>query len=343
VDSFFFTCLFKNCINPIGGIKKKFIIIKATNTMRYSPRVNYVFERLFFSKENKKFLESFVNAVLSPKKQLSEITLVYPNEDKDTESDTFHIPYITGIDEKGYHYTVEMEIVYKVDYSNLILSEWSKFSNKGLKESNESDLFRGKIKIYVMNFDSFEQQEDYHHVFDILSGGLDRSYRDALKSADERLELHFIELEKFSKSKKSIYEPRNKELYKWTNFLATVDKYERNSLPELFKSDPDLKEAFEALEGLDLNQKEEEIYESQLKLLQDGRNEVQTDYHRYWQKILIHLLFHNFGYISSEFLSVTNELDDDLLGDIIDRVTAGKVLDMLVYYGMEKIKERNDE
>jgi hypothetical protein len=69
----------------------------------------------------------------------------------------------------------------------------------------------------------------------------------------------------------------------------------------------------------------------------------EKDYHRYWQKILIHLLFHRFGYISSDFISIANELDDDLLGDIVDRVTAGKILDMLVYYGMEKIKERNDD
>jgi hypothetical protein len=283
-----------------------------------------------------------VNAVLSPRKQLSEITLIYPNEDKDMESDKFHIPYIKGIDEKGYHYTVEMKTVYKVDYSNLILSEWSRFFNKELKENNDSDLFRGKIKIYVMNFDSFERRENYHHVFDIFSQeSHDTNRLEALES-EERLELQFIELEKCCKDEELIYELQNKKLYKWTSFLATVDKYERNSLPELFESDPDLKAAFEALEGLDLNQKEEEIYESYLKLLQDGRNEVQTDYHRYWQKILIHLLFRNFGYTSSDFLSITNKLDDDLLGGIEDRVTAGNVLYTLAYYGMEKIKEGND-
>jgi predicted transposase/invertase (TIGR01784 family) len=309
--------------------------------MHYSPRVNCVFEKLFFSKENENLLKSFVNSVLSPTKQLSEITLVYPNEDKDTGSDEFHTPYIKGIDEKGYHYTIEIEIVNKVDYSELILSEGSRFFNKESKESNDSDLVRREIKIYVMNFDSFERRENYHHVFDIFSQESHDTYRKALES-EERLELHFIELEGFSKGKKPKYGPHNKELDKWTNFLTTMDKYKGNSLPKSFKSDSVLKEAFKALKGLDLNQKEEEIYESQLKSLQDGRNEVQTDYHRYWKKILIHLITRSFAYLSSDFISIINELDDDLLGDVEERIIEGRALHTLLFVGMERIKERNN-
>jgi hypothetical protein len=74
------------------------------------------------------------------------------------------------------------------------------------------------------------------------------------------LEFHFIELEKFSKGKKPMYELQNKELDKWAHFLTTADKYERDNLPELFKSESDLKAAFETLERLYLNRKEEEIY-----------------------------------------------------------------------------------
>jgi predicted transposase/invertase (TIGR01784 family) len=309
--------------------------------MRYSPRVSCIFEELFFSKENENLLKSFVDAVLSPTKQLSEITLVYPNEDKDTGSDEFHTPYIKGIDEKGYHYTIEMEIVNKVDYSKLILSEWSRFSNKESKEINDSDLVRREIKIYVMNFDSFEREEKYHHFFDIFSQKSHDRYRKALEP-EERLELHFIELEKFSKGKKPKYGPQNKELDKWTNFLATADNYERNSLPELFKSDSDLNAAFEALESLDLSLKEKRIYKNQMKLLRDGKNEVQTDYHRYWQKILIHLIAHDFGYLSFDILSILDELDDDLLGDVEDRLTGSKALDALLGSGMDRIKERNN-
>jgi hypothetical protein len=54
----------------------------------------------------------------------------------------------------------------------------------------------------------------------------------------------------------------------WVYFLATVNKYEIDKLPGLFKRDPYLKPAIEALKKAKLDDKEE-IYEKQRKALED--------------------------------------------------------------------------
>jgi predicted transposase/invertase (TIGR01784 family) len=312
--------------------------------MRYNPRVGYIFWRLFGLEENKTLLKSFVNAALLPHKQLSEITLTYPDNNKCMQSGKFHMPEIKGIDKEGFHYGIEMEVADKVDYSKLMLNEWSKFFNKKSKKSNDSDLLRRKINIFVMNFDSFEREEKYHHVFDIFSQKSHQKNDGEALESEKRLELHFIELEKFSKGKKPNYGPQNKELDKWTNFLATAASYERNSLPELFKSDSDLNAAFEALEGLDLNKKEEKTYKNQLKLLRDGQKELKkTDYCKYWQSIFIRLTSRNFGYISSNFLSIINELNEDLLGDVEDTITESGAIDRLFESHVDDIMREGDD
>jgi predicted transposase/invertase (TIGR01784 family) len=306
--------------------------------MCLSPRIPYIFKELFGLEKNKQPLKSLVNAVLSPNKQLNEIALIYPKKDKGIQSEKVSVLYMRGIDEKGYHYEIEMEVVNKADYSKLILKEWSKFFNEELKESNGCDVLRKKIKIYLMNFNSFEEEEEYHHVVDIFPEEFYGSIYRKILEPDERLELHFIELEKFNKGVKKL---RNRLDY-WTYFIVNVDKYKkRDSFDKLFRKDSDLKEAFEVLKSLNLNRKEEEIYGNQLKLILDGRNRLKkSDYYKCWQKILIHLSLRRYGHVSSDPLSVLNELDEDLLGGPIDCITDGKQLDELYDLGIKRIRKR---
>jgi hypothetical protein len=64
------------------------------------------------------------------------------------------------------------------------------------------------------------------------------------------------------------------ELDYWTYFLKKGEEYEGNNLPEIFKTETELIEAFEAIEGLYLNASEERIYKRELKELRDGQDKL---------------------------------------------------------------------
>jgi hypothetical protein len=92
--------------------------------MRYSPRVDYAFGKLFGLRENKEILKSFMNLFLPPDEQLidfaflesflhapelTKYTIMNAKEVEDiwTKTRLFHI---TGIDEKGRLYNFQIQL-----------------------------------------------------------------------------------------------------------------------------------------------------------------------------------------------------------------------------------------
>jgi hypothetical protein len=104
--------------------------------MRYNPQVNYIFGKLFGSKENKKGLKSFMNIFLPPDEQLADfvsIDLLFqvPKITKEViknakEEDIWDkVPsfYITGTDEKGRLYNFQVQLSDEKEYDRFTLAE----------------------------------------------------------------------------------------------------------------------------------------------------------------------------------------------------------------------------
>jgi predicted transposase/invertase (TIGR01784 family) len=283
--------------------------------MRFSPRVKYVLMKLFGLEENKMLLKSLINAILSPDEQLNEIILVYPNNnEKDTWCDKFYIPEIKGIDKKGCYCNIEIKVEDHSTYGKYKLEDWTELYSDQLEEGDEYSMLRKTICIYLFNFDCFENKKDYHHVFRMLDTKLHDGY-----AGD--MEYHFIELEKCHKN---VYEPENRLDY-WASFLATVGKYERHDLPEIFKNDLEMRAAFIALERLYLDRGERKIYENQKESLQVKRSYWKRDNRRRRLKCLrctlIELIRDKFGDIPYKYLSIIELLDDkERILDLYERV-----------------------
>jgi predicted transposase/invertase (TIGR01784 family) len=244
--------------------------------MRYSPRVNYAFKKLFGLKENKKLLKYFMNLFLPADEQLidfvfmesllpfSEMTKYTIMNAKEVENiwtkiGSFHI---TGIDEKGRLYNFQIQLSDNMSYDQEMLmklvSLYFHSQAPGEREIQKT------IGIHIMNFDFQEEREDYHIQQCLETKEKDENTKPCRYHDD--LEVHYIVLPKF---KKNVEELESKLDY-WTYFLTKGEEYERNNIPEIFKTEPELIEAFEALEGLYLDGSEEEIYERELKELRDG-------------------------------------------------------------------------
>jgi hypothetical protein len=70
---------------------------------------------------------------------------------------------------------------------------------------------------------------------------------------------------------KAMNELKSKSDY-WIYFLAIVDEYGRDNMPEIFKTHRDLKVVYRNLQNSELNPSEEEIYEKQLKEFEDRQD-----------------------------------------------------------------------
>jgi predicted transposase/invertase (TIGR01784 family) len=151
-----------------------------------------------------------------------------------------------------------MQITDQVYYNQRALYYWAKLYANQLGKGDRFDDLKKTICINILNFNYFDDAEEYHNIFKVLNV---KTYADCF----EELELHFIELKKFNKELQFI----STALDRWSTFLKNAHKYDRYNLPEELKQAPAIEKAFECLENIHLGEEEEMIYEARLKWLRD--------------------------------------------------------------------------
>jgi predicted transposase/invertase (TIGR01784 family) len=123
--------------------------------------------------------------------------------------------------------------------------------------------------IHILNFTSIPEVEKYHNVFHIKE-------KDSGLLYFKDLELHTIELKKFSKDSQAeladIVGMVKNSLDMWAVFLTRHDLLNKEYLPSEF-DDPALKKALNVLDVMNFAPEEREAYEEHLKWL---RVEVNT-------------------------------------------------------------------
>ncbi len=225
---------------------------------KINPRVDFAFKILFGSEENKDtILLPFINAVLAPENQLTELELLNPYNHKTHSTDKLSILDIKAKDKTGKVYHVEMQMNDRIAYDQRALYYWSKIYSQQLSEGQSFSKLRKTISINVLNFNHFDEP-DYHNIYHLLNT---RTY----SRYSEDLELHFIELKKFAKDLSYL----TTALDRWATFLTKAEQWERNFIPRELKDDPAIKKAAHALDTMSLDKEEREIYEGQLMWLRD--------------------------------------------------------------------------
>ncbi|CAG8846326.1 16972_t:CDS:2, partial [Racocetra persica] len=119
-----------------------------------------------------------------------------------------------------------------------------KLYTEQLKKSADYAELNKAIGIHILNFTSIPESPKYHNVFHITEKQLGFNYF-------EDLELHTIELKKFSNKEEdltAIVQKVKSNLDKWVAFLARNDLLDKNNLPSPL-ADNTLKKALEVLEA----------------------------------------------------------------------------------------------
>jgi predicted transposase/invertase (TIGR01784 family) len=235
---------------------------------RISPRVDIAFKKIFGVEENKDLLISLINSIVSEEDQVSEITLLNPYNPKSFKNDKLSILDVKAKGTDGKRFNIEIQISDEADYDKRALYYWAKLYTEQLEVAEDYSTLSKAIGIHILNFISIPFDDKYHNVFHVAEKESGQPYF-------KDLELHTIELKKFTKNSKEnltdIVAKVKNSLDMWIAFLTRNDLLKPDNLPKQLENS-DLKKALNVLDVMNFSSEERDAYEGHLKWLRIEAN-----------------------------------------------------------------------
>ncbi|MEQ8172961.1 MAG: Rpn family recombination-promoting nuclease/putative transposase [Candidatus Eremiobacterota bacterium] len=233
---------------------------------KINPRVDFAFKLIFGNEQNKDILISLLNAILEDYQTcpIESIEILNPLGSKEYSKDKLTILDIKAKDQKGEFYNIEMQISDQYYYQKRALYYWSRLYTSQISEGIGYQNLTRTVSINILNFNAIKEK-DYHNVYRV---------RELKQNTDltDHLEIHFIELDKFTKELPDI----KRTMDRWIYFLKHAEKFTETNLPEPLKEIKPIEKANVILDRISLNKEQREIYEARLKSLRDADGALQT-------------------------------------------------------------------
>lgn len=211
---------------------------------RLKPLNDFIFKKLFGEKDDEVILLSFLNAILSKTytEPLTEIIIIENKElTKEMLEDKTGRIDVRAKTQNGEQINIEVQLTDQYNMEKRTLFYWGKLFLEGIKQGEDYTNLKKVITINLLDFNYLETK-DYHSSFHLWED-VEKDYL-----LSDIVEIHFIELPKFRKSKLENIKEGNKELNRWLSFLQQDISEER--LEEIIEMDPAIKMAEEKLEKL---------------------------------------------------------------------------------------------
>ena len=174
---------------------------------------DYIFKRLFSKKGNEDILKDLLEGILEIPIEKVEVMQEVELERVDIK-DKLGVLDIKAIINENTTVDIEMQIADEKNMIERTLYYWAGLYYTGLKRGRDYKLNNKVITINILMYNIFKK-ENYHTIATI------RDNENKEKITD-RLEIHFIELPKFLKSK----EKGNRKLRQWLEFICNKRKGE---------------------------------------------------------------------------------------------------------------------
>lgn len=292
---------------------------------KINPRVNIAFKKIFGVEENTDLLISLINSIVGAEDQVAEVTLLNPYNAKNFKNDKLSILDVKAQGIDGKRFNIEIQITDEADYDKRALYYWGKLYTEQLKSGDDYALLSKAIGIHILNFTSIPEVAKYHNVFHITEKDTGLLYF-------KDLELHTIELKKFSENPKEdlvdlVAKVKN-SLDMWAAFLTRHDLLNKDHLPVALDN-PALKRALNVLHIMNFETDEEiDAYEDHLKWLRietntlrnyeakgEARGEVKGK-----TELLLFLLQHKFKMVPVHYQQKIEQANDQHLKQWASRV-----------------------
>lgn len=238
-------------------------------------KIDFAFKQLFGSERNKSLTIVFLNALLqrTGRNTIKEVTFInheVGGEHKEDKQSRLDIVVKTQNEE---YINIEIQLANKNDMFKRTLFYWSRLYNSQLQKGKGYHTLNPTITINICDFTLFKDNDHYHSTYHL--------YEDAtlqrVQKANEVLEIHFIEMNKFLKMwLMEELNPKGDILAKWLLLLGMVDGRKLKVYEDIYKvleeiamKDNHLREAFQAWEELSQDPESIIAYQSRVKNIID--------------------------------------------------------------------------
>lgn len=228
------------------------------------PQNDVAFKKIFGNEDHKEILISFLNAVLGLEgdKEIVDIEILNPYQAPKLQGLKFTILDVRARDKRGITFIVEMQVENVAGYKKRFLYYACKAYSGQIKQGDDYPRLNQVIFIGILNFDGFEDQENYISRHQILN-------RKTHKQEIDDLELYFIELPKFKKREEEL----TTLLDKWIYFLKNAPSL--LEIPSNINS-PALSSAYDVAERFRWSEDELEVYDYWSMKAQDERGALEV-------------------------------------------------------------------
>ena len=213
-----------------------------------SPKMDFVFKRIFGNENRPNVLISFLNAVLNPVDPIKSVILKDTTIEKSHLEDKYSRLDVKVMTNKGEHINIEIQLKDEYNMVKRSLYYWSKLYEEQFENGENYQKLSRTICINLLDFNLLKHDK-FHSVYRLKDCETNEELTDVM-------ELHFIELKKM-KDVKRVEEVKTK-LEAWLYFINQPDS---ELVQELEKVEMEIKEAKTELIRLSGERKERERYE----------------------------------------------------------------------------------
>lgn len=225
------------------------------------PKIDFVFKRIFGSREHPLALLDLLNAIFAAQNQplISEVTVLNPTIEPDWENDKTSILDIRAVTCRGDAINVEMQMLDSGNFIKRTLYYWAELYSDTLHAGHDYHKLKRTITINLLNFNLFSRER--------LISLYQLQERQDHELLCDLMQVVFIELSKVGGDEQPMH------LQQWLKFLKMDNAQEVKSLSE---QNPAIGEAYTMLNYLSHDPEERRRYFRRKIALMDMRSGLQT-------------------------------------------------------------------
>ena len=217
-------------------------------TYLLSPKVDFVFKRIFGNEKHPNILISFLNAVMKPIDPIKSVQIRNSDIEKEHIEDKYSRLDIKAVTDNGEHINIEIQVKNEYNMIKRSLYYWSKMFENQIVEGDNYDKLSKTVCINILDF-KYLKSDNFHNTYRLKEINTNEELTDAM-------ELHFIEIPKLRKLDNS--EEISDMLEAWIAFIQSPAS---EVVEKLEMSKKEIKEAKDELLKLSGDDKERERYE----------------------------------------------------------------------------------
>ena len=129
-----------------------------------SPKVDFVFKKIFGSEENKSVLISFLNATLKPKKEIVSVDLKNTDIEKEYLKDKFSRLDVKATTSNKETINIEIQLSDQYNMTQRTLYYWSKMYEEQMEQSDNYKKLSRTVCINILNY-NYLDSDRFHNTY----------------------------------------------------------------------------------------------------------------------------------------------------------------------------------